>query len=150
MGSPSQFPTMVSVRLRAPQYIFFMRILVKLLMTNLSIFTFRRTYKRIWVERVPRSGYTPQYNIQGWSVLNIFGTTRFHNFLPDATQSNFFKKRPNVWNLLNRKMWISLHTFHKFICTFIIIITRGVMVIVVGKGHGNTSSNPGQDWLHFT
>ena len=28
--------------------------------------------------------------------------------------------------------------------------TRGVMVIVVGNGHGDTSSNPGQDWLHFT
>ena len=27
---------------------------------------------------------------------------------------------------------------------------RGVMVIVVGNGHGNTSSNPGRDWLHFT
>ena len=27
---------------------------------------------------------------------------------------------------------------------------RGVMVIVVGHGHGDTSSNPGRDWLHFT
>ena len=27
---------------------------------------------------------------------------------------------------------------------------RGVMVIVVGNGHGNTSSNPGRHWLHFT
>ena len=27
---------------------------------------------------------------------------------------------------------------------------RGVMVIVVGNGHGDTSSYPGQDWLHFT
>ena len=27
---------------------------------------------------------------------------------------------------------------------------RGVMVIVVGSGHGDTSSNPGRDWLHFT
>ena len=27
---------------------------------------------------------------------------------------------------------------------------RGVVVIVVGNGHGNTSSNPGRDWLHFT
>ena len=27
---------------------------------------------------------------------------------------------------------------------------RGVMVIVAGYGHGNTSSNPGPDWLHFT
>ena len=28
--------------------------------------------------------------------------------------------------------------------------TSGVMVIVVGNGHGGTSSNPGRDWLHFT
>ena len=27
---------------------------------------------------------------------------------------------------------------------------RGVMVIVVGNGHGDTSSNPWRDWLHFT
>ena len=27
---------------------------------------------------------------------------------------------------------------------------RGVMVIVVGIGHGDTSSNPGRDWMHFT
>ena len=27
---------------------------------------------------------------------------------------------------------------------------RGVMVIVVGNGHGDTSSDPGRDWLHFT
>ena len=26
----------------------------------------------------------------------------------------------------------------------------GVMVIVAGYGHGDTSSNPGPDWLHFT
>ena len=26
----------------------------------------------------------------------------------------------------------------------------GVMVIVAGNGHGDTGSNPGQDWLHFT
>ena len=27
---------------------------------------------------------------------------------------------------------------------------RGVMVIIVGNGHDDTSSNPGRDWLHFT
>ena len=27
---------------------------------------------------------------------------------------------------------------------------RGVMIIVVGNGHGDTSSNPGRDLLHFT
>ena len=26
----------------------------------------------------------------------------------------------------------------------------GVMVIVAGYGHGDMSSNPGPDWLHFT
>ena len=26
---------------------------------------------------------------------------------------------------------------------------RGVMVIIVGNGHGDMSSNPGWDWLHF-
>ena len=26
---------------------------------------------------------------------------------------------------------------------------RGVMVIVIGNGYGDTSSNPGRDWLHF-
>ena len=26
---------------------------------------------------------------------------------------------------------------------------RGVMVIVAGYGNGDTSSNPGRDWLHF-
>ena len=27
---------------------------------------------------------------------------------------------------------------------------RGVIVIVVGNEYGDTSSNPGRDWLHFT
>ena len=27
---------------------------------------------------------------------------------------------------------------------------HGVIDIAVGKGHGDTSSNPGRDWLHFT
>ena len=25
-----------------------------------------------------------------------------------------------------------------------------VMIIVIGNVHGDTSSNPGRDWLHFT
>ena len=27
---------------------------------------------------------------------------------------------------------------------------RGLMAIVVGIGYGDTSSNPGREWLHFT
>ena len=46
-----------------------------------------------------------------------------------------------------------------FICTninftplyiYICIHAHGVMVIVGGNGHGDTSSNPGRDSLHFT
>ena len=33
---------------------------------------------------------------------------------------------------------------------FLLGDARSVMVIVVGNGHGDTSSNPGPDWLHFT
>ena len=36
------------------------------------------------------------------------------------------------------------------ISTFILGGACGVMVIVRGYGHDNTSSIPGQDWLHFT
>ena len=40
------------------------------------------------------------------------------------------------------KKWLILNRIHGG--------ARGVMVIVVGNGHGDTSSNPGRDWLHFT
>ena len=32
----------------------------------------------------------------------------------------------------------------------LLLIIKNVMVIVAGYGHGDTSSNPGPDWLHFT
>ena len=35
-------------------------------------------------------------------------------------------------------------------CVYGLTDARSVMVIVVGNGHGDKSSNPGQDWLHFT
>ena len=40
----------------------------------------------------------------------------------------------------------------KIFSSLLIIINgaRGVMVIDVGNGRDDTSSNPGRDWLHFT
>ena len=32
----------------------------------------------------------------------------------------------------------------------VITTVYGVMVTVVGNGHGDSSSNPGRDYLHFT
>ena len=47
-----------------------------------------------------------------------------------------------------------LSQFQDIIIIIIIIIILGgacgVMVIIVGNGHGDTGSNPGRDWLHFT
>ena len=63
-----------------------------------------------------------------------------------------FKKNISILELI-----IFLHTVKWFqvLLTLIIINiniggSRGVMVIVVGNAHGNTSSNPRRDWLHFT
>ena len=40
------------------------------------------------------------------------------------------------------------------VCGYYIYIhiggARGVVIIVVGNGHGDTCSNPRRDWLHFT
>ena len=37
-----------------------------------------------------------------------------------------------------------------YICNVFYGGAHSVMVIVVGNGHGDTSSNPARDWLHFT
>ena len=44
-----------------------------------------------------------------------------------------------------------LMNIYIYIYIFIYIIegAHGVMVIVAGNGYGDTSSNPGRDWLHF-
>ena len=44
----------------------------------------------------------------------------------------------------------SLYSEEQKDCCIGIRGARGVMVIVVGNGHGNTSSNPGLDCLLFT
>ena len=52
-----------------------------------------------------------------------------------------------LWRTKCDIIWIVLN-----ICDRAIIYggAHGVMVIVIGNGHDDTSSNPGQDWLHFT
>ena len=44
----------------------------------------------------------------------------------------------------------SNHTVQKMMHYLHLGGARGVMVIVVGNGHADTSSNPGRDWVHFT
>ena len=44
------------------------------------------------------------------------------------------------WNMFKMQIYIYIYLGS----------AHGVMVIIVGNGHGDTSSNPGRDWLHFT
>ena len=56
--------------------------------------------------------------------------------------------------LVNLIFFISYCQFlyQTILCVCIYITFKavcGVMVNIVGNGHSNTSSNPGEDWLHF-
>ena len=57
------------------------------------------------------------------------------------TDSKTKNNRPDCLDILVKEYRIK---------TFFLGGARGVMVIVVGIGHGDMSSNPGRDCLHFT
>ena len=75
------------------------------------------------------------------------------SFHPDWKSQNLVE-----WNVqflktaitcLDRKNYYSLVDYDFFL-VWNKTVTFGMEVIVVGNGHGDTSSNPGRDWLHFT
>ena len=51
---------------------------------------------------------------------------------------------------IKKKFNINLHSQPKYGFSPFSIGARGVVVIAVGNEHGDTSSNPGRYWLHFT
>ena len=58
--------------------------------------------------------------------------------------------RPSPANTPLSERYLITHLHLTTINIYILGGARGVVVIVVGIGHGDTSSNPGRDWLHFT
>ena len=77
-----------------------------------------------------------------------------------STQNSFVM---NIFNALTQsfgineiimydKLRIIIRQYHTTFrrCPWCIGGACGVMVIVVGIGHGDTCSNPRRDWLHFT
>ena len=46
---------------------------------------------------------------------------------------------------MSTNVYVSINWWFKCDVLCIYILARGVMVIVVGNGHGDTSSNPGRD-----
>ena len=57
-----------------------------------------------------------------------------------------------VRNFISRDTNVVLKIYKTLIRPYIEYFggSRGIMVIVIGNGHGDTSSNPGRDSLHFT
>ena len=56
---------------------------------------------------------------------------------------------PDEWHLI--LLDFEIRADHLIsVCRPDLAIARGVMVIVKGNGHGDTSSTPERDWLHFT
>ena len=65
-----------------------------------------------------------------------------------------------IWYNLLQDSFLQLYSFmfarvQTWLIDFNCMVTlyggaRGVMVIVIGNGHGDMSSNPGRDWLRFT
>ena len=51
---------------------------------------------------------------------------------------------------LRLSIYIYLYIYLVLLTSLYFEGARGVIVIVVGNEHGDTSSNPGRDWLHFT
>ena len=79
-----------------------------------------------------------------------------NNFTPDSVRFMQDRKELIVSQLSLSLSLSPTHTHthtHIYIYIYLYIYkggAHGVMVIVLGNGHGDTSSNPGRDWLYFT
>ena len=105
-------------------------------------------------------------SLNGLKGIGIYNThththihthTYIHEDFHQITASSFYShiRFPLVFHMRQRKLspfyWIHTCLFSLLRCSHFYqwILAHGVMVIVVGNGHDDTSSNPGRDWLHF-
>ena len=103
------------------------------------------------------------YHYSPSDAFKTFGM--FSTFRLDMSMlilDNFDQKSRYIFRVvaLNKHKIMPVHHFlyisGPIIMTFSCFINwkfggaHGVMVIVVGSEHGDTGSNPGQEWLHFT
>ena len=74
---------------------------------------------------------------------------KLDNFYSINLSPSYRIKHPSL--LAGPLEWIQCsHSVFKFLLWEREREIRGVMDIVAGIGHGDTSSNPGRNWLHFT
>ena len=92
-----------------------------------------------------------------WLYLlgNIYGSNRSVRklFVFDRNTRNYICENQITWGHICLLRIIIISSCLNHIGVYKLLVSggaRGVMVIVVGNGHGDTSSKPGRDWLHFT
>ena len=98
---------------------------------------------------------------QKYAQFNIF---HCQNWIKEKSMHKEikYKKKRNI-KRANGRIWFFCltveHSYHKTLNTILrstampppyFLGARGVVIIVVGNEHGDTGSNPGRDWLHFT
>ena len=103
--------------------------------------------------KVPENFMRPISLGRFWFVHIPFGTmVKFSQFPVDTLSQPVM---PSLVFLLRQFAFFAYEVIDCFIYVFVrstlsVGGARGVMVIVVGNGHDDTSSNPGRDRLHFT
>ena len=100
-----------------------------------------------WRTKTNRDVITSPFTVDDHIKFHAFHvTSRDTKFVQKVSRLKLYlpgqKKTMNETILSHNNWYISYAKYN--------IQARGVMVIVVGNGHGDTSSNPGQDGLHFT
>ena len=129
----------------------FRALLLLLLLQSLSLIL-PRFRKSRGTSHYPTERYESNYSPSSYGL--IVGQTRFFS-LGEATSLGEGKTLNS--NLLNSAKKLTLchilperRGWEKWRCPWCYGNARGVIVIVVGNGHGDSSSNPGRDWLYFT
>ena len=110
----------------------------------------------VFIQLTKDFGMNPLLN-----TLNLLTMTRYKCLATLSIGSYLICRWDWTWDLqmIPTEAFYPLHhlSCRTIQCEFLELISlmscggaRGVMVIVVGNGHGEPSSNSGRDWLHFT
>ena len=111
-----------------------------------------------WIYTFPKFSKCKRHHSGLNSIRHVFFSRQLPLYYEHLSLSLYIyiyiKSDKLIWTeLLFKYTHAHTHTHthtHTYIYIYIYGSARGVMVIVVGNGHGDTSSNPGRDWLHFT
>ena len=112
----------------------------------------RQRVTRIWYKTTSRGVMVSKPLLQTWKsefeshwVSHSFGFLLHQRKMLCKLLLNYLMVSLQSWNLGDCWQPLDCHYYQVHSEG-----ARGVVVIAVGNEHGDTSSNPGRDWLHFT